>query len=267
MIILIFFYITILYMPYKIVKIRNKDLYKVINTETKKIYSKGSTKENALKQKKLLYLLEKNKMSGGKIPAKDLKKIIEASYDKNEYDINNYDIDEDLSDNRVKVYKNKDNGEIIISHRGSQDARDWIDNAKFVITGNVKNSKTYKYHKKKQQQAINKYGRDKKITTIGHSRAGLYTDELLREGLTDEGIAVNRPLHVRDVIKKKPKKLYDVRSKNDPVSLLYGLKRDKTNDLVIPSTTSNILNEHSYNILDRIPEDTMIGGIAKYKYI
>lgn len=252
-------------MPYKIRKIRNKGLYKVYNTETNKIYSKGTTKENAIKQKKLLYLLEQNKLTGGKMPVKDIKKIIEASYDKKEYDINNYDIDEDLSDERVKVYKNKDNGEIIISHRGSQNTKDWLDNAKFLFKGDVKNSSTYKYHKKKQQEAINKYGRDQKITTIGHSRAGLYTDQLLREGLTDEGIAVNRPLHIRDVIKKKPKNLYDVRSKNDPVSFLYGLKRDKTNDIVIPSTTNNILNEHSYNILDRIPEDTQIGGKKRNK--
>jgi len=255
-------------MPYKIIKIKNEPLYKVINTETKKIYSKGSTKENALKQKKLLYLLERNKMTGGKIPAKDLQQLLAASYDDKEYDINNYDIDEDLSDNRVKVYKNKDNGEIIISHRGSANARDWIDNAKFALTGDIKNSKTYKYHKKKQQQAINKYGRDQKITTIGHSRGALYTNELLKEGLTDEGVAVNRPLHVKDIINKKNDKLYDVRSKNDPVSLLYGLKRDKKNDLVIPSTTPSILKEHSYNILERIPEDTMIGGrISIYKYI
>jgi hypothetical protein len=254
-------------MPYKIIKVRNKDLFKVLDILTNNIYSTFSTREKAKKQKKILSLLEKNKLSGGKMPAKDIKELIAASYDKKEYDINNYDIDENLSDDRVKVYKNKDNGEIFISHRGSEDARDWIDNAKFLLTGNVKNSKTYKYHKKKQQEVINKYGRDKKITTLGHSRAGLYTDQLLREGLTDEGIAINRPLHIRDITNKKPNKLYDVRSKNDPVSLLYGLKRDKRNDIIIPSTTNNILNEHSFNILERIPDDTMIGGISKYKYI
>jgi hypothetical protein len=250
-------------MPYKIIKVRNKDLFKVLDILTNNIYSTFSTREKAKKQKKILSLLEKNKLSGGKMPAKDIKELIAASYDKKEYDIDNYDIDEDLSDERVKVYKNRDNGEIIISHRGSEDARDWIDNAKFLLTGSVKNSKTYKYHKNKQNEIINKYGRNNKITTIGHSRGALYTDELLREGLTDEGIAVNRPLHIRDITNKKPNNLYDVRSKNDPVSLLYGLKRDKKNDIIIPSTTNNILNEHSYNILDRLPENQQIGGRKK----
>jgi len=48
-------------MPYKMIKIRNKDLYKVINTETGEVHSKGSTKENAKKQIRLLYMLDKEK--------------------------------------------------------------------------------------------------------------------------------------------------------------------------------------------------------------
>lgn len=49
-------------MPYKILKIRNTNKYKVVNKDTGKIMSKHATKENAIKQVKLLeYLRFKKK--------------------------------------------------------------------------------------------------------------------------------------------------------------------------------------------------------------
>lgn len=46
-------------MPYKFRKLRGKDLYKVFNTETKKIYSKGTTLDKAKAQIRLLNAQEK----------------------------------------------------------------------------------------------------------------------------------------------------------------------------------------------------------------
>jgi len=51
-------------MPYIIRKIRNKDLYKVINSKTKEVHSNGSTLENANKQVRLLENLSENKGQG-----------------------------------------------------------------------------------------------------------------------------------------------------------------------------------------------------------
>lgn len=48
-------------MPFKIRKLRNKDLYQVKNSKTKQIHSKHSTLEDAKKQVRLLYKLEKQK--------------------------------------------------------------------------------------------------------------------------------------------------------------------------------------------------------------
>lgn len=48
-------------MPYEIKKIPNKNLYKVINKDTKQVKSKHTTLINAKKQVKLLYALENNK--------------------------------------------------------------------------------------------------------------------------------------------------------------------------------------------------------------
>jgi hypothetical protein len=51
-------------MPFGIRKLPNKDLYKVFNKETKEVYSKGSTLENAKKQVRLLYSLEDDNIKG-----------------------------------------------------------------------------------------------------------------------------------------------------------------------------------------------------------
>lgn len=47
-------------MPYKLKKIRNKNLYKVYNSITGKIHSKGTTLDNAKAQMRLLSQLEGN---------------------------------------------------------------------------------------------------------------------------------------------------------------------------------------------------------------
>lgn len=48
-------------MPYKIRKLRNKDLYQVKNSKTGEIHSKHSTLANAKKQVALLYKIDKQK--------------------------------------------------------------------------------------------------------------------------------------------------------------------------------------------------------------
>lgn len=49
-------------MPYKMFKIRNKDLYKVVNSKTGKVHSAGTTKDKAKAQLRLLETIER-KMS------------------------------------------------------------------------------------------------------------------------------------------------------------------------------------------------------------
>ena len=48
-------------MPYTIRKVRNKNCYTVRTTKTKKVKAKCATKENAIKQVRLLTALEVNK--------------------------------------------------------------------------------------------------------------------------------------------------------------------------------------------------------------
>tara|TARA_B100001093_G_C26681871_1_gene950818 strand:+ start:194 stop:412 length:219 start_codon:yes stop_codon:yes gene_type:complete len=48
-------------MPYKTRKVRNKPCYKVYNPDTKKVFAKCTTKEQAQKQMRLLRGLQNNK--------------------------------------------------------------------------------------------------------------------------------------------------------------------------------------------------------------
>lgn len=48
-------------MPYKIRKLPNKNLYRVYNSETGEIHANGTSKQNAEKQVRLLYMIERRK--------------------------------------------------------------------------------------------------------------------------------------------------------------------------------------------------------------
>lgn len=56
-------------MPYKIRKLPGKNSYRVVNTESGKVKAYNTTKENAVKQLRLLYAIEK----GGFIPNRSRK--------------------------------------------------------------------------------------------------------------------------------------------------------------------------------------------------
>ncbi len=55
-------------MPIVVRKIRKKNLYSVKNKDTGHIHSKGSTLENALKQQRLLNIIDAKKHSPQKMP-------------------------------------------------------------------------------------------------------------------------------------------------------------------------------------------------------
>ena len=56
------FYLCLLYMPYVMRKIKNKNLYSVKNLLTGEFHSYGSSKKNAEAQIRMLYMLENKKL-------------------------------------------------------------------------------------------------------------------------------------------------------------------------------------------------------------
>ena len=206
---------------------------------------------------------KKVKLIGLGLPANLLKEFIQLSYKGNtSISPSNYEIDAPLSDSRVKVYKKIGSNEVIITHRGSVGAQDWIDNAKFFVAGKVKGTKSFNLHKERQLKAVEKYGKDNNIIGLGHSRAGLYLQELQKDPETklDEIVTYNKAVGFYDALRTNPDEQTDVKVKNDFVSLLSGLQKRK-NKMVEIEATKNPLDFNKAHQAEEIEKlgETFIG--------
>lgn len=249
-------------MPYKIRKLNNQDLYKVTNTETGEVVSKGTTLNKAKSQIRLLENLENKKtLKGGKMALGNVKKLLKSSYNDTQNDIENYKLDKTLSGKRVQVYTD-DKDKAYVVHRGTQGLQDIMTDIKMTF-GNVKGQKRFKHAKKIQQEAEAKYGANN-VTTLGHSLGSRIAEEV--GGKSKEIITYNKPTLPLDIFKKLPDKQFDIRTARDPVSILQPLQKGSA-DLVIKSTTLNPLTEHSIDALDRLDPNVMVGsGLNIFNY-
>jgi len=197
---------------------------------------------------------------GGKISAPDLKGLLKQSYDSKEpRDYNEYNVDKSLSGQRVQVYVKNGTNEVYVVHRGTQGMHDWGNDLKALSGYDISTSSRFKHAKKIQKEAEKKYGA-KNVSTLGHSLSGKIASEVGRD--SKEIITLNKfipPIDLINPFKKKPQDTqYDIRSSLDPVSSLLPLESGK-NQFTIPSQSYDPVAEHKTDVLDRLPEDTMIG--------
>ena len=274
-------------------KIRNQELYKVINTQTGEIKSNGSTKEDAKKQLRLLKGLEKKeggmvwkgatdpeflkeymrkkaeieKLSGGALKASQIKDIVDLSYKKGNKDKApaGYTLDKELSDDRVKVYKDLNSQQVIVAHRGSDGWRDWLDNARYAFRGDMKSTGTYKEHKKKHDKALDKYGADN-VIAVGHSRAGKYVEELNKDRPVKEVLTYNKAAGLTDVLRKNPKNQTDIRTSRDLVSMLNPFQRNSNKVVTIDQHTFNPLKSHGTSGLEILGEKLVGQGFKGKRF-
>ena len=184
--------------------------------------------------------LDTGPLTGSGMSAPLLKEFIDLSYRGNtSIAPAGWSIDAPLSDSRVKVYaKNGSNDkDIVVTHRGSVGLDDWMDNASYMFRGKVKGTKTYNLHRDRHKRAVEKYGASN-ITAIGHSRAGLYLQELQKEFPIKENITYNKASGFHDIGRQNDPNQTDVRVGNDVVSLLAPLQR-RNNAIVNISGTKN----------------------------
>ena len=87
-----------------------------------------------------------------KFKADEIKLLLEASYKKELYDIGKFEIDKSLSDKRVKAYTIDGSDDVVVTHRGSADLKDWIDNSTWMRLNILERSPTYKIHLKKTHE-------------------------------------------------------------------------------------------------------------------
>jgi len=172
------------------------------------------------------------------LEVKDLKNLLEASYDKGINETRGYVKDESLSKGKTKVFVNAE-GKTVVSHRGTDGVKDWGNNLAYAVGGKAlyKTTDRFKDAKRIQREAEKKYGRDN-ITTIGHSQGGLQAELLGKKG--NETITYNKA--TRPFSNKQSKNQTDIRTSNDLISALNPFQKK---GITIKSKGFNPLKAHS----------------------
>ena len=200
---------------------------------------------------------------GGKLPVNDLHALLNKTYDEKISDYNNYKVDKKLSGPLGQVYFNKDRNQTIISHRGTTGIDDVITD--IALLAGEKVNQRWNDGQKLQKYATDKYDRaGAKISAIGHSLGASIAQEMGKIYGSDEIITLNRPVLPYELFERVPENQYDIKTENDPVSMLrrfqFGNKA-----IFIPSETRNPITEHSVDTLLRLAPDTVFGEGVKKK--
>ena len=196
-------------------------------------------------------IVKVRKQSGRGIGADDLNRIMEQGYTDNKNklkDVNGYAIDKSLSGKRAQVYYNKDTNDVIVNHRGTADAKDWMTDA--LMTVGIK-TKRFDHAKKIQDEARNKYKNSNMIST-GHSLGAQLAKNASKKN--DELVLVNGAYLPQDMIRdKKFTKLTNVKSKGDVVNALHYVRPKNSNhkNIVIDSN-DNFLKQHRTDNLKKL---------------
>jgi translation initiation factor 2 beta subunit (eIF-2beta)/eIF-5 len=196
-----------------------------------------------------LNVLNHSKLKGGKISVNHLQKFFSNSYSKKpEQNIDDYLLDESLTNDTAKVYHDPKTGHAVITHKGTQGASDWLNNAAYA-TGLYKYTNRYKQGQKSQKATEDKYGA-KNVSTLGHSQGAVLSRHL---GKNSKEIINLNPAYINE---KPSQNEYNIKSSRDVVS---ALKPINSQDTKIKAESYNPLTEHSYDILERLNPDQMIG--------
>ena len=196
-------------------------------------------------------------MKGGKLSSQDLQYFLKKSYDKQHSNYKDFLLDKGLSGQRVQVYYNPKTNQAVTIHRGTKGVNDWITDARYAL-GDT-SSKRFQHSAKIQGQAEQKYGAEN-VTSIGHS-LGSQLAEKSSGKKVKEIITLNKPVNANDLIwYSVPQNQTDIRTTNDPVSLLRPLERGKK-AIELSSYTFNPFTEHRTDVLnDHYQSPIMIGS-------
>lgn len=206
---------------------------------------------------------------GGSLQVGELHNLLDASYNKTPPErLGRFELDEQLSNDVGKVYHDHENGQTVITHRGTQGSKDMLNNFLYSL-GLYETTSRYKKGKALQEKAYEKYGKEN-ITTVGHSQGAVLARKLGHD--SKEVITLNPAyLGERALINE-----YNIRSSLDPVSILkvpsnaakqllypkHTAKHEKT----IKSKSWNPIAEHSTDVLKQHNLKELIGrGLVKHK--
>ena len=219
----------------------------------------------------LKHLHLSHRLLGGKLSPKEFELMLKESYKKpNQRDktIGDYTIDESLSTPENVVYHNAKTGETKVAYRGTEGTlKDWSNNLKFAVGGMPLYTTTGRYKRAEdiQKQVENKYGTSN-LDVLGHSQSGLLAKEL---GQNSKNIVTlntaSSPFYKNDKGNQT-----NVRSTSDLVSAVSKLNPfnwGKKSNIEIKSESHNPVAEHMPDVLQRLPENTVLGNGRKKKRI
>ena len=195
-------------------------------------------------------------IKGGKIENDVFQKMLKSSYkDEGDNNIGDFQLDKELSTKTSKVYNNPNIKKTAVVHRGASGVIDWGNNAIFAIGGKDAYMKTsrFKNAKDTQLKAEEKYG---KASAYGHSQGALIS-QLVASPNTDEVITYNTASHPIYKIPKLERQT-NIRTSKDIVSSF-----SHDNDIVIPSTSNSILENHKTDALSRLGDVEIGKGLRK----
>ena len=236
--------------------------------EALKKYGFGRPKQGGLSKKMMKDLRAYHRQVGGKISTKDFNLMLKETYKKpqdRDKHIGDYYIDDSLSTPENVVYHNPKTGETKVAYRGTEGTlKDWGNNALYAF-GLHNTSKRYKRSNEIQKQVEQKYG-TANLDVLGHSQSGAFAQEI---GKNAKNVIVLNPA-THPGYSPKTKNTTVVRSKGDAVSGLKYLNplnwgKKKTADVEIEAKTYNPIEEHLPGVLERLPEDQILGNGRKRK--
>lgn len=178
---------------------------------------------------------------------KKVKSILQGGYDPSK-NVAGTIKDKSLSGKRVSVYQDTTNAKTYVVHRGTHRAKDWLTDMAMAV--GFEGTNRFKHSEKMQQKAENKYGQEN-IVTVGHSLGGRLAEKFGKN--SSQIITYNKAATPRSIItshiKKLPSKQLDIRTTNDPVSILSKFQKSANKVQNVKSNTINPIAAHSLDVL------------------
>lgn len=159
-----------------------------------------------------------------------VKNLLENSYkapQAQSREINGFFRDDSLSGQRAQVYHNPETKQTYVAHRGTAGPQDLLTDVKMVF-GN-KTGERFKHGRNIQKQAEEKYGAEN-ITTTGHSLGSAIGERVGKKSANI--ITLNKPVIPRDIFKKIPQNQLDIKTRNDPVSILRRFQKGRKEKVI-----------------------------------
>lgn len=181
-----------------------------------------------------------------------IRDLLQASYSRNTpaREIGNkygLRLDDSLSNAEHKVYVDRKNRPTV-AFTGSRKVGDWGTNLLLGL-GLEKYSTRFRDSKKLMEDVRKKYSAP--ATILGHSLAASITEYV--GGKKDKLITVDKGVGLSGIGKTIPKNQTDIRTSNDPVSLLSNTQKNLGKKIVIKDKNNfNLLDAHNYKYLDKL---------------